>query len=381
MPPVLRLRWLHLALIIISLALWALVSLSRRENDVGRTDDHPEIAVKTVRVKRLTAPLIFAVLGDFKATNEVSITSRIPGRLATVRYRSGDRIRKGAVVATVHSNDLGQRTARLLASVSAARANRLATDSRLVTAEDELEQKRQLFTRDLIPRAELEEAQSTVQAVRLQVELAAARLSQEEALLKQARALMALTELVAPISGVVTRLIEPGAEIGPSTPVVTIASLNEFKTVLRVPNSKLAFIHKGTAARLIVDGVPDDSTAGIVTGLQSSDDNPIDSAVEVTFGHLGRIPVVGQKITLRLIPDMPDDTLVIPRSAIIDFGGKTYVYRIVGARALRTEIALADNYEDSVIITKGLSEGESIVIEPPPSLLGGSWVRVRPATL
>src|SRR3954467_15327486 len=107
MPPVLRLRWLHLALILISLALWALFSLSRRENDVGRTDDHPEIAVKTVRVKKLTTPLVFAVLGDFKPTNEVSITSRIPGRLATVRYRSGDRIRKGAVVATVHSNDLG----------------------------------------------------------------------------------------------------------------------------------------------------------------------------------------------------------------------------------------------------------------------------------
>jgi RND family efflux transporter MFP subunit len=227
----------------------------------------------------------------------------------------------------------------------------------------------------------LEEAQSTVQAVRAQVELAGARLSQEEALLEQARALMALTaELVAPITGVVTRLIEPGAEIGPSTPVVTIASLNGFKTVLRVPNSKLAFIHKGTAARLIVDGVPDDSTAGMVTGLQSSEDNPIDSAVEVTFGNLGRIPVVGQKIIIRLIPDLPDDALVIPRSAIIGFGGKTYVYRIVGARALRTEIALADNYEDSVIITKGLSEGESIVIEPPPSLLGGSWVRVRPAT-
>ena len=372
---------LPIVLILFCLAGWALFGLPRHQRDVGPPDGHQEIAVKTVRVKRVTAPLIFPVVGDLRPTNEVIVTSRIGGRLATVRYGSGDRIRKGTVVATIHSADLSRRTAQLVRSISVVQANRLAKENSLVTAENQLEEKRRLFTRDLIPRVEVEEAQSAVEAAKAQVDLAGARLSQEQALLEQARALMALTELVAPISGVVTRrLIEPGAEVEPSTAVLTIASLNELKTTLRVPSSELSFIRKGTVARLAVDGISDDNVSGTVTAVQQSEINPNDSAVEVTFSTPGRMSIAGENTTISLMPDMPHDALVIPRSAIVDLGNKTYVYRIAGDRALRTEIALAGNYEDLVAVVKGLSDGESIVIEPASSLLSGSRVRVHPAT-
>ena len=378
----LRASSLTVVLILICLAVWASFGLPpRHHSDVGPPNDQQETAVKTVRVKKITAPLIFAAVGDLKPTNEVSVTSRIGGRLAMVRYRNGDKVRRGAVVATVHPHDLSQRTAAIARSVNASHENRLAKENSLVAAENKVEEKRQLFTRDLIPRIELEEAQSSVEAARAQVELAGARLSQEQALLEQARALMALTELVAPISGVVTqRLVEPGAEVAPATPVLSIASLDEFKTTLRVPNSEVSFIAKGTVARLIVDGISDDNVRGTVTALEALDVNRIDSAVEVTFFNLGRMPNAWEKISVRLIPDTPHDALVIPRSGIVNLGNKTHVYRIAGGRALRTEIAMTDSYEDSVTVLKGLSDGESIVIEPPPSLLSGSRVRVQPST-
>ena len=268
----LRVSSLAIVFILLCLAGWAIFGLPGRQGNDSHSDDRQEIDVKTVRVKRVTAPIIFATVSDVRPTNEVSVTSGIGGRLATVRYRSGDPIRKGAVVATIHSADLSQRTAQLARSVSVAQANRLGKEKSLITAENQLEEKRRLFTRDLIPRVEVEE------------------------------------ELVAPISGVVTRrLIEPGAEVEPSTPVRTIASLNEFKTTLRVPSSELSFIRKGTVARLTVDGISDDNVGGTVTAVQQSEINPNDSAVEVTFSTPGRMPIVGENITVSLMPDIPHD--------------------------------------------------------------------------
>src|SRR4051812_20234973 len=155
---------------------------------MGLPQEDQEITVKTVRVKRLTAPLIFPAVGDLIPTNEITVTSRIGGRIAMVRYRRGDRIRKGAVLATIHSADLSRRTAQLARSVSIAQANRLAKENSLITAEHQLHEKRQLFTRDLIAQLEVQEAQSAVEAAKAQVELAGARLSQEQALFEQARA-------------------------------------------------------------------------------------------------------------------------------------------------------------------------------------------------
>ena len=174
-----------------------------------------ETTVRVARVRRATFPVELKVSGELLPVKQTEIRSRVPGQVAEIRFKVGDLVPAGAVVAVIRSSELEQRIGRLEAAVTGAREDLRRTEEQSADVEKRLRKNRELMRRDLIARRDLEQMETAAETARAQADLARAHLAQQEAMLAQVRSLQSLGRLSAPVSGMVShRLVEPGAMMG-----------------------------------------------------------------------------------------------------------------------------------------------------------------------
>ena len=189
-----------------------------------------EIAVKVAPVRRDSLPAMIRLSGELSPVQEANIVSRLTGKVAEVRFKVGDSVSKGAIVAIIHAGALVARSTELEIVLDAARKDYKSNEELAIRADKQLAQSREWYRQNLIARRDFEQAETAAETTRAQAELARANLAQQEAMLAQVSTLQSLTRLSAPFGGVVTRRwLEPGAGVGESDPVLTIANLNKLR--------------------------------------------------------------------------------------------------------------------------------------------------------
>jgi len=90
---------------------------------------------------------------------------------------------------------------------------------------------------------------------------------------------------------------------------------------------------------------------------------------------------VGYRVRVRIITASKPRALVVPRSAIFrgpDGGWQLYVVRQRRAQLQKVQVGLINDQQ--VEITKGLAEGEQVVLAPESSLTDGARVRIKNKT-
>jgi len=209
--------------------------------------------------------------------------------------QEGDRVRKGQLVATLHRERLEAEVAAAEARVAAqqaavsrlevgsrpeevqqARANVAAARARLSDAQATFARTRDLSGKKLISRQALDDAQTSLDTARADLEVAQQALAlavkgprvedieEAKALLKASEAQQALarevlkdTELYAPAAGVIRdRLLEPGDMVSPQTPVLILALTDPVWVRAYAPEVYLGRLAPGMSAEVSTDSYP-----------------------------------------------------------------------------------------------------------------------------
>ncbi len=225
----------------------------------------------------------------------VDLGPKIPGRVAEVFVREGDRVKAGALLVRLDLGETSIAVEREQAGVRSAqaRAEDLASGSRqsdievvaaevsdrraaLALAQKETERQRFLLERKVgtqrdydRARTELERARAAVRASEERLELARegtrrnqtaaaeAEAQRAQAVLKQSVVVAREGEIRAPADGVILhRLAEPGQLVGAGQPAVTMAFANRLFVRTFIPETKLGRVRMGTPARVTVDAFP-----------------------------------------------------------------------------------------------------------------------------
>jgi membrane fusion protein (multidrug efflux system) len=76
-----------------------------------------------------------------------------------------------------------------------------------------------------------------------------------------------------------------------------------------------------------------------------------------------------------IVLDRTTQVLLVPRSAVIDDGGKKFVFKLSAGRALRQRVTLGAVDGDFVIVQQGVSEADVVVVDNLRSMKPGSRVR------
>ncbi|HEY2922430.1 MAG TPA: efflux RND transporter periplasmic adaptor subunit [Candidatus Binatia bacterium] len=337
-----------------------------------------EITVRTAPVRRSSMPATLRVTGELSPGREAIIVSRLPGKVTAVRFNVGDSVPAGTIVANVHSAAMAERMVELRTAVDGARKDSETKNELAADAEKRLAKSRELYQQDLIARRDVTQAETVMNTVRAEAELARAKLAQQEAMLAQVNRLQGLTRLSAPMDGVVThRWVEPGATIAESAPILSIANLRTLKFVAKVSGAHSRDVRNGMKVEISSLEAPGAISVGNVGRVESlkAAAEPI-AEIEILFDNSNGIFRPGMAATGLISLEQLEEALLLPRAAVISVQGRDYIYKLAGNRAVKQEIALGNEQGDEIEIRSGLKEGDPVIVDKLNLLKAGSSVRV-----
>jgi RND family efflux transporter MFP subunit len=341
-----------------------------------RFTDAKEIVVAVAEVKPESRPVVLRMSGELQPSAEVDVVSRLAGRLTEVRFKTGETVTAGAVVASVSSGEIVERTRLVESGLIATRKQFQERQQEAAEADKQLSRHQELYRRDLIARRDVEQAEIQAATATAQLELARAQIAQEEAMLLQARKLQQLAHIIAPVSGLVVGALSPGAPVTAARAILAIAQIDRLKLVGAAPARFKDLIGDGMTAQVSPRELPAGARAGKVVRLEGSAAAE-EIQLEISVDNRDRALPIGTVVDVALTLAHQELVLSIPRSALQSLADQYFVYLIIDGRAARRAVKLADESADPVAIRDGLNAGDRVIAERLSEITEG--VRVRPA--
>ena len=334
-----------------------------------------EVVVQVAQTVKVSMPVAVQLKGELHAANEMAVNAGIAGKVRQIHYKTGDWVGSGAIVATVQSPELMERLRKVEATVESAQSEVRQTLAERSEAEKQLQRIQEWHDRNLIPRADLERALAAMKTADAQVVLAQSRLAQQAAMLAQSRQLISLTRVTTPIGGVVTRkLVEPGTAVTSSETILTIASADRLRVILTAGTESLPSISTGTSVKVHAENGAGISAEGKILRVETHQNGAAAKPeIEIEVLSWNRKFQLGGSVTVFIL--VPSEKVLIPSSAIVETADKTYVFKLVDGRAVKTEVAVVARQNGKAAV-KGLDENDRIIVEPSPALKRGSRLKI-----
>jgi HlyD family secretion protein len=165
--------------------------------------------------------------------------------------------------------------------------------------------------------------------------------------------------------------IEEGATVRERQKVISIPDITRMQVNAKVHESQVDKIKSQLRAQVRVDAFPDQQLLGVVTEVAPLPDpsNIFSSDIKVYTTRI-RIdnPIEGLKpgmtSQVKILVDQLENVFSVPVQAILQYNGKDHVTKKIGDRYDRVEVTLGSSNDRFVQVTKGLADGDVVVLNP-----------------
>ena len=343
------------------------------------------------------------VVGTLAAREEVVVSAEVEGRVARLVHDLGDRVDAGTALIELDQEKLQYRAEAQRAALEQARArygagadgdlpplekvpNVVSTSAQLADAQQQLERAKNLASRNLLSRSDLETAQTrydTAKAAHDQA-LASARqlradIDSQTSSLRLAQRNLRDAVVRAPFDGYVAeRLVSQGQYLQPLTPVMRIVRLHPLKITAEVPEKFAPWIESGREIAVRVDAFPQQSFAGKVVRIA-----PAVNLRSRAFAIEGEVPNPDGKLKpgtfarVQITTDRVERAVTIPFAAVQSRYGTNRVFLVQNGQIAGKEVVLGDRLGDRVEVAQGLDAGTPIVAADVEQLADGMKVTAK----
>jgi membrane fusion protein, multidrug efflux system len=357
--------------------------------------------VKVATVERRSVPVEIKAVGSVEPFSTISIKSRITGALDKVYFKEGDSVKEGDPLFDIdprpYEEALQQAEANLLRDTSLLRQAE-ATLDRDQSAADfsgvQAGRARKLAEQGIFAREQLDTAESDLKSKtgllrtdRAIIESARGALKVDEVAVSNAKLNLSYCHIVSPVAGRTgSVMLKRGNLIKmDDIELVAIHEINPIYVTFSVSEAHLPEIRrqmKNSKLRVtaLIQDVPPDSAAGVVTFLDNSVD-PSTGAIRLkaTFDNAAGKLWPGQFVNVLVrLGDLPNADVVPPQAVLISQIGE-YVYVVKSDNSVEQRpVTVSLRSESFVAIAKGVEPGEKVVVDGQVRLLPGSKVKVGP---
>jgi multidrug efflux pump subunit AcrA (membrane-fusion protein) len=175
--------------------------------------------------------------------------------------------------------------------------------------------------------------------------------------------------LYSPIAGVVTRVDAPNAGVNVSiTDTYEIIDPSSIYFSVSADQTEVIKLTQGKKGTITMDSFPDDQTEGAITDLSfTPKQNETGTVYEAKMSidpnkhtSLYRLGMTGDVDFI--IQQFPNE-ISVPFEYIIQEANdsKSYVYKEINGKPVKTEVTVGDEYDNMVIIKKGVQPGDVVV--------------------
>ncbi|WP_225999694.1 efflux RND transporter periplasmic adaptor subunit [Paenibacillus sp. BJ-4] len=208
------------------------------------------------------------------------------------------------------------------------------------------------------------------------IDVARASVNQAKASLDTARSQLANAVVRAPMSGTISVVTgTTGQMVSPQSAVATIANTNPILAKVNVSEEDLLKLNVGSTVTVGVDSLGKRIEAK-VTAINPVMDNDLKAyPVEISVPNPSGEFKSGMVVTVYMKSEAPKNILV-SQDAITEQAGKKYAYVVEGTVAKRVEVQTGQESAKQVEVTKGLTEGQNVVVKGVSLLSDGAKINV-----
>lgn len=334
--------------------------------------------------------------GYVTARRRATVSSKVTGKVVDVLIEEGQPVKAGQILA--HLDDTQPRAALAYAEaqLASARKNAAEDQARLQQAELTLGRRQQLLKEGVVGKAELDEAQSNVDALKARIAYA-----QQQVLVAESQVNLQKTNLAdmvvrAPFSGIaISKDAQPGEMISPvsagggftRTGIGTIVDMSSLEIEVDVNETYINRVTRGQKVEAVLDAYQDwRIPAHVITTIPTADRQKATVRVRIGFDQLGDpriLPDMGVKVSF--LRDDPAGggappaapRVLVPKTAVRKDGGRSIVFVVKQDRLERRAIAVGQESGDQVEVLSGIAPGERVVTDGPATLKDGDKVKVQ----
>ena len=323
---------------------------------------------------------------------EVTISAQIPGAVTSMAGLEGVRVLEGEVLITIDDADIVAQRNAALAQVYQAQA---ALQNAQMQYTRELYSPRsnsvstmpgmgapsmfdQFFTRgfsDMIGQSDSAlERQADLYAQTSGVDQAQSGLMQAQAMVESLDVRLRDASQLAPFDGVIVqRMVEVGDTVQPGMPLMRFAYTDYLRIEADVPVRLAAGLTEGAIvpARLDIGGAVIEARVAQIFPIADQQRHTVKVKFDLPYGTPGG-PGMYVEVT---IPDLSvpvQGQAAVPTAALVWRGSLPSVFVLVnGEPSLRLVRVGYPVGEDHISVVSGLSGGETVILNPPATLVSG----------
>ncbi len=316
------------------------------------------VAVRVLTAESRTVQKSISVTGGLFPDETVTVSSEVPGRLASLRVDFGQWVRKGDVVAELEKQELALQVERARASLAQALA-RIGLDPKdenaspdstpaIRQAQAQMEDARSKFesaaklvaTGDISKErhTELEKSlrarQAALESTRDELRTQLANVQALRAEVRLAQKHLSDATLRAPFDGSVSeKLVSPGQYLKENTPIVTLVKTNPMRLRVDIPEAAAGSVTVGTPLSFTTDAVPGARFQAIVRELNPSlDPRSRSLTAEARLASADARLRPGMFVQVQLVTSRDASIVVVPKQALHNIAGLTKVFVIRDGR-------------------------------------------------
>jgi multidrug efflux pump subunit AcrA (membrane-fusion protein) len=291
--------------------------------------------------------------GTLAPTRQADLDFAVSGRVTQVLVNAGDKVAKGDVLARLDTTSLDAALDSAQAQLDAAQAQ-YDDDVDADAADTQLAADRAAVA---AAESSLSQAQDDLDAATLKATFSGTVASVDIAVGDQ-------------VSGTSSSGSDPSASdssdssTGTTSAVVVVAP-RHFKVVADVAADDITKVKKGMQAQVTPTGASQ-PVYGTVTSVglvaQSSSSGAATFPVTVTITSAQSKLYAGTSTTVSIVTRQVSNVLAVPTLALHTSGSTTYVEKLVDGKKVRTTVTIGQTYGTNTQVTKGLKEGDKVVL-------------------
>ncbi|HEU4620160.1 MAG TPA: efflux RND transporter periplasmic adaptor subunit [Gammaproteobacteria bacterium] len=356
--------------------------------------------VQTETVSRHAIQSSVLASGHLQHEEQVKLTTEEIGRVTQLFVDEGDEVKQGELLLQIDDQAYRAAVEQNKAQVQLQQIAIERQQVKLANVQQQWERQRMLHEKGLIDQNSFDAATNELDLAKVDLEANKEQLSQAKAQLEQAEDRLRKTRVYAPIDGVVTSLDIKVGETAiasstniPGSSLMTIANPASIHTEVNVDEADIANVAIGQHADVFAIAYPDRPIKGVIDSIAVSAKVPEGSqtrsfAVKIRLDAPEGVELRPGMSCRAEIYTTIKETLAVPIQAVRvaavqnDANKNTYsVFVMRDGRAHKTDVEVGlsdDTYQE---VTKGLEEGDVVVVGPDRilrSLADGDAVAAAP---
>jgi RND family efflux transporter MFP subunit len=327
--------------------------------------------------------------GYVTARRIATVSSKITGKVKEVMIEEGQRVEEGEILATLEPIDATSQQALSQSQLASARSQLAEAQAQLKLAERNLVRQRELAAKKLVAASALDAAvaERDSRAARLTSLQRSVTVAQDQ--LTIANNGVDNTVIRAPFKGViVTKAAQPGEMISPisagggsiRTGIGTLVDMDSLEVQVDVNEAYIGRVQPKMPVDAILNAYPDwKIPAEVIAIIPTADRSKATVKVRIAMNSKDAriVPDMGVRVSFLETrePNAPKPTGVwVAERAVIKKDNKSFVFVVNNGVAKQLEVTVGDKRDADIMISKGLTGGETLVLGPSEKLRDGSKV-------